>query len=89
MNGLGHKLPQGLDLTTQESLFGPTLLTKRGLISYVPVGALVATLALHRSHRTVIIQVYSRLAQWQGPSRELGKDSSELEKITSLFPMGL
>lgn len=55
----------------------------------MPVGALVATLALHRSHRTVTIQVYSRLAQWPGPSGELGKDSSELEKITSLFPMGL
>lgn len=56
---------------------------------YVPVGALVAIQALHKSHRTCItIQVYTRLVEWQGPTGELGKDSSELEKITYL-PNGL
>lgn len=51
---------------------------------HVPVGALVAIQALYKNHRTVTIQVYTRLAEWQGPSGELGKGSSELEKITYL-----
>lgn len=40
--------------------------------------------AVQALHRTVTIQVYTRLAQWQDPSGELGKDNSELEKMTYL-----
>lgn len=50
----------------------------------MPVGALVVTQSLHRSHSTVTIQVYTRLAEWHDPSGELGKDSSELEEMTHL-----
>lgn len=79
MNGIGHKLPQQGPGFNQESLFGPALLSERGVISYEPIGALVATQALHKSHRTVTIQVCTRLAEWQGPAEELGKDTSEPE----------
>lgn len=50
----------------------------------MPVGGLVATQALHESHRTVTTQVCTRLAEGQGPAGELGKDTSELEQMTYL-----
>lgn len=42
MNGISHRLPQGPEFNHTRILFGPALLSEKGLISYVPVGALVA-----------------------------------------------